>query len=283
MGAKHSARRACGVFALENSKGILMKTLTHPALATVAALALTLSPVLLAQQATTSMDQSDSSRSTNTPADQHADANGSSASQPGTLEKNDSKDGASETRDANPGTAATDSAAQSATKDPNATDNAITSSGMSSTGHESAKPLSDKQFIMMAAQGGMTEVDLGKVATENGSSSQVKGFGARMVKDHSMADDELKSIAEKKGVTLSSSLDAKHQAMVDKMSKLSGPAFDKAYINGMVRDHEKTVAMFKEESESGQDPEVKAFAAKTLPTLEDHLTSIEQLRSSGVK
>ena len=135
----------------------------------------------------------------------------------------------------------------------------------------------------MASQGGMTEVELGKVAGEKASSSQVKDFGARMVKDHTQANDELKGIAEKKGVTLSSSLDARHQAMVDRMSKLSGPAFDQAYIKGMVRDHEKTVALFKSEAESGQDPDVKAFASKTLPTLEDHCSSIKSIQDSGAK
>jgi putative membrane protein len=259
-----------------------MKTSTHIALAAVAALAVALSPVLFAQQ-TPVMDQSDSSRSTNNPADQHADQNGSSASQPGTLQKNDSKDAASETRDANPGTASTDSAAESATKNPNTTDTSSTMAQGGMASHHGEKPLSDKQFMTMAAQGGMTEVELGKVATEKGVSSQVKDFGARMVKDHTMANDELKGIAEKKGVTLSSSLDARHQAVVDRMNKLSGPAFDQAYIRGMVRDHEKTVALFKEEATAGQDPDLKAFASKTLPTLEDHCSSIMSIQGSGVK
>jgi putative membrane protein len=134
-----------------------------------------------------------------------------------------------------------------------------------------------------AAQGGMTEVQLGKVASEKGNSDQVKAFGARMVKDHTQANDELMGIAQKKGVTLSTTLDSRHQAMVDQMSKLSGPAFDKAYISGMVRDHEKTVALFKEEAQSGLDPDLKAFANKTLPTLEDHCSSIKSIQDGGSK
>jgi putative membrane protein len=256
-----------------------MKSTTYPALAAIAVLALACSPGLIAQQ-TSAPDQSQNTRASDSTADQHANANGSSASQPGTLDKNNSKDAASETRDANPGTATTDSAQQSATKDPNAVNTTDTTTV---SHHHTSGKMSDKDFMMAAAQGGMTEVELGKVAGEKGSSDQVKEFGARMVKDHTAANDELKGIAAQKGVTLPSSLDARHQAQVDKMNKLAGPAFDTAYVNGMVRDHEKTVAMFKEEAQSGQDPDVKAFASKTLPTLEDHCSSIKSIQGQGAK
>jgi putative membrane protein len=250
-----------------------MKTPIHPALAAIAALAVAFSPVLFAQE-TAAPDQSQNTRASDSTADKHADQNGSSASQSGTLNKNDSKDAASETRDANPGTASTDSADKSGTKDPNAPDEA-----MATHTHHSDK-MTDTEFMKKAAQGGMTEVELGKVAGEKGSSDQVKDFGARMVKDHTAANDKLKDLAAKKNVTLSATLDAKHQAMIDKMSKLSGPAFDKAYVNGMVHDHATTVAMFKQEAASGQDPDVKAFASDTLPTLEDHYSSIKSIQGS---
>ena len=151
------------------------------------------------------------------------------------------------------------------------------------TSGKAEKPLSDKEFVMRAAQGGMTEVELGKQASEKASSSEVKDFGSRMVKDHTQANDELKSLAEKKGITLSSSLDARHQGMVDKLGKLSGSAFDKAYVSNQVRAHEMTVKLFKEEAQSGQDPDLKAFASRTLPTLEDHCSSITGIQKSGVK
>jgi putative membrane protein len=257
-----------------------MKTSIHPALAAIAALGVAFSPVLIAQQ-TAAPDQSQNTRAADSTADQHAADTGSPASQPGTLDKNNSKDAASETRDANPGTASSDSAAQSGTKDSTTAD--ANNSAKDTVTHHAEKPLSDKEFVAMASQGGMTEVELGKVAGEKGDSSAVKDFGARMVKDHTQANDELKGIADKKGLPIASSLDARHQAMVDRMSKLSGPAFDKAYVNGMVRDHDKTVALFKQEAESGQDPDLKAFASKTLPTLEDHCSSIKSIKDSGVK
>jgi putative membrane protein len=109
------------------------------------------------------------------------------------------------------------------------------------------------------------------MAQQKASSDQVKQFGARMVDDHSKANDELKQIASAKGITLPTDLDAKHKAKMDKMQKLSGAQFDRAYMDDMLSDHKHDVADFKKEASSGKDSELKAFAAKTLPTLEDHL------------
>jgi len=136
-------------------------------------------------------------------------------------------------------------------------------------------PAADKAFVEKAAVGGLAEVSMGKMAQEKGSSDQVKQFGARMVEDHSKANDELKQVASSKGITLPTDLDAKHKAKIDKMQKLSGAQFDRAYMDDMVADHKQDVAEFKKEASSGKDSEVKSFAAKTLPTLEDHLKMAE--------
>jgi putative membrane protein len=138
----------------------------------------------------------------------------------------------------------------------------------------------DNTFIMKAAQGGMAEVELGKLAQANASSDAVKQFGQRMVDDHSKANDELKRIAADKGVTLPSGPDAKSQATKDRLSKLTGKEFDRAYMEDMVKDHREDVAEFKKEANSGKDSEVKGFASKTLPTLEEHLKLAEQTLSS---
>src|SRR5262249_48933234 len=89
--------------------------------------------------------------------------------------------------------------------------------------------------------------------------------------DHSKANDQLKQVAQQKNVQLPTALDAKHKATVDRLSKLSGDAFDKAYMKEMLSDHKKDVAAFKKESTAGHDADVKQFASSTLPTLEDHL------------
>jgi putative membrane protein len=132
---------------------------------------------------------------------------------------------------------------------------------------------------MKAAQGGMTEVQLGQLAADKGTSQDVKDFGAKMVTDHGKANDELKSIANSKGITLPEKLDSKHQAMVDKLNGLSGAAFDKAYVAAMVTAHTKDNSLFIKEASSGQDPEIKAFAAKTDEMVKMHLSMIHGIQS----
>jgi putative membrane protein len=129
----------------------------------------------------------------------------------------------------------------------------------------------DKTFVEKAAIGGLAEVELGNIAAQKASSDQVKQFAARMVSDHTKANDELKQIASVKGVQLPGSLDEKHKKHVDRLQKMSGAAFDKAYMGHMVEDHEQDVAEFKKEAQSGRDADVKGFASKTLSTLQNHL------------
>jgi putative membrane protein len=136
---------------------------------------------------------------------------------------------------------------------------------------------SDKKFVREAAQGGMAEVELGKLATEKASSDEVKKFGQRMVDDHTKAGNELKQIAGEKGIVVSQQLSAKDKMTKDRLSKLSGEQFDKAYMADMVKDHTQDVADFQKEVNSGADSDVKNFAAKTLPTLQDHLREAKQI------
>ncbi|HLY19536.1 MAG TPA: DUF4142 domain-containing protein [Bryobacteraceae bacterium] len=129
----------------------------------------------------------------------------------------------------------------------------------------------DKKFVQDAAMGGMTAVELGKLAAEKGSSDAVKQFGQRMVDDHTKATEELKKLADAKSINIPGSLDSKHRSRVDKLSKLSGAQFDKAYIKDQLKDHEQDVRDFQTEAQKGNDVAVKEFAAKTLPTLQEHL------------
>lgn len=133
------------------------------------------------------------------------------------------------------------------------------------------KATTDQSFEKAAAIGGMEEVELGNLAKQKASSSDVKQFGDRMVTDHSKANDQLKQVAQQKNIQLPTSLDAKHQAVVDRLSKLSGDSFDKAYMREMLTDHKKDMAAFRRESASGKDSDVKQFASNTLPTLEEHM------------
>ena len=140
-----------------------------------------------------------------------------------------------------------------------------------SSGSASSLSSQDRTFMHKAAIGGMTEVQLGKIAQQNAQSDAVKQFGERMVQDHSKANDELKNIASNKGVELPTSLDSQHQQDVDKLQAKNGSAFDDAYMDHMVKDHKKDIGLFKQEAQAGHDADVKGFASDTLPTLQDHL------------
>jgi len=157
----------------------------------------------------------------------------------------------------------------------------------SNSGHGSTKMTSDMKFASEAAMGGMAEVQLGQLAAQKGASDEVRQFGQRMVDDHTKANQDLMQVASGKGMALPTTLDAKHQADISKLSALSGDKFDKAYVDMMLKDHKKDVGDFQKESTSGADTDIKSFATRTLPTLQDHLQMIQRihdkmaLRKSG--
>jgi len=143
------------------------------------------------------------------------------------------------------------------------------------------KGTSDQQFVTDVAHVGQAEVELGKMAADKASSDQVKKFGQRMADEHAKAGDELKAVAEKSSMTWPTGLDPKHQALHDRLMKLSGEAFDRAYMQEMVAGHRAAVNELKTESKNGKNPEIQAWATKTLPTIEDHLKQAQEV-SRGV-
>ena len=135
----------------------------------------------------------------------------------------------------------------------------------------------DEDFMNTAAQGGMEEVKLGELAASKAQSPEVKAFGQRMVTDHNKANTELKTLAAGKNFTLPTDVNGEQKEDTEKLSKLTGAAFDKEYVKMMVEDHEKDVADFQKQSTGASDAGVKAFAAKTLPTLKSHLEQIKAI------
>lgn len=127
------------------------------------------------------------------------------------------------------------------------------------------------KFASEAAQGGMAEVELGRLAAQRATDPSVREFGQRMVADHSKAGAELRAIASRKNLQLPNDMTSAQKSERDKLAKLSGAEFDKEYMTAMVKDHEDDVKAFETQSKDGNDPDVKAFAAKTLPTLQEHL------------
>jgi putative membrane protein len=139
----------------------------------------------------------------------------------------------------------------------------------------------DEAFYKSAAEGGMAEVQLGTLAQQKSSNPGVKEFGAMMVKDHSAANEKLKALAESKNVKLPSSPSMGQMATKTKLEVLSGNTFDKSYIKGMIDDHEEDIKEFKKEAAAGQDPDAKAYATATLPTLQAHLKKIQSIAAEA--
>jgi putative membrane protein len=137
----------------------------------------------------------------------------------------------------------------------------------------------DNSFVMKAAMGGMTEVEMGQIALTQASNEDVKRFAQRMVDDHGKANMELKQLAGNKGMQVPAMLDDDHKKTKDKMSKLTGAAFDREYMSMMVKDHQKTVELFERQSKDGKDMELKSWADKTLPTLREHLQMARDIAS----
>jgi putative membrane protein len=139
----------------------------------------------------------------------------------------------------------------------------------------------DSAFYKNAAEGGLAEVELGILAQKKSNNESVKDFGAMMVKDHTAANNKLKDVAASKNILLPASASMGQMATKAKLEVLSGDTFDKSYIKGMIKDHQEAIAMFKKEAVSGQDPDAKAFAVATLPTLRAHLEKIKSIATTA--
>jgi putative membrane protein len=135
----------------------------------------------------------------------------------------------------------------------------------------------DHGFMATAARANLAEVELGRLADSRGTDAEVKKFAQHMIDDHSQANSKLKDLAQKKGVQLPTTPDDAQKEEASRLSALSGAEFDKKYAAMMVKDHEKAVALFQEESKGARDADVRDFAEKTLPTLQHHLKMARDL------
>ena len=136
----------------------------------------------------------------------------------------------------------------------------------------------DADFAVAAADGGMLEVALGKLAEKKGTHSAVKKLGAQMVKDHSKANMELRALATTKHIAIPLEMSEKCQKKVSDLDQKTGKDFDKAYADLMVSDHKDDIDDFKKEADKGNDTEVSAWAKNTVPTLEHHLMMAENTK-----
>ena len=135
-------------------------------------------------------------------------------------------------------------------------------------------PGPDAEFAKTAAIGGMAEVQAGRLATTHGT-GRAKLIGQHMVTDHGKVNMELERLAKSKGLPLPRQLDAAHEANIAALSKATGTSFNDLYLKGQVADHQNTISLFQTEADQGTDPDMKAFAAKTLPDLQQHFGAIK--------
>lgn len=138
----------------------------------------------------------------------------------------------------------------------------------------------DSAFVQDAASGGIAEVKLGQLAEQKGASDTVRKFGKQMESDHSDANNKLKEIASRDNIAIPEDMNSKDRATYDRLSKLSGADFDKAYAQDMVQNHQKDIAAFQQEASNGQNPDLKSFASKTLPTLREHLRMAQGMQGT---
>ena len=150
--------------------------------------------------------------------------------------------------------------------------------GAQNNGTPAAPGLSDQEFVKEAAMDGHAEVEIGKLAAMKAATEPVRSLARRIVLEHGQTNGELKDLASQKQITLETNLDAKHQAMIDRFAALSAMAFDRQYVGDMVTAHTDAVALFRRESQRGEDAEIRAWAARTLPMLESHLREVQDLQ-----
>jgi putative membrane protein len=140
----------------------------------------------------------------------------------------------------------------------------------------------DREFIRKAAHGNIAEVELGTVASQRATRPMVKEFGLKMTKDHGAANAELATLARAKGAEMPATLDPAHQAVRDRLMALQGAEFDRAYMQAMVQDHTQDVAEFEKATQTLADQDLRAWAAKTLPVLREHLALARDVNSQVV-
>lgn len=139
----------------------------------------------------------------------------------------------------------------------------------------------DQTFVTMAAQDGMAEVQMATLAQTNARSPRVKSYANEMIKDHGAANDQLMKLAQAKGVTPPTDLSDAQTQQKTMLTAEKGAKFDRDYMHGQVTDHQTMVQAFQEEAQNGQDADVKAYAATTLPVIQKHLTEVQH--ASGMK
>ncbi len=153
--------------------------------------------------------------------------------------------------------------------------------GMIAAQASAAVPSPDRTFAMKAASGGLAEIQAAQLAQQQGSSPQVKQFAERMITDHTQANNDLQQIAQQENIDLPTQPTQQDMSGMQHLRGMKGSAFDRGYAQEEVRDHQQDVALFRQEAASGKDQALKAYAQKTLPTLQQHLQLAQAMNATS--
>ena len=143
-----------------------------------------------------------------------------------------------------------------------------------SAGQAQATPAqlaADTAFINTAGTLGLEEVRFAQLAETKAADPAVRRFAAKMIADHTMVDQALAALAQSKGITPPSNMDARDETLYRQLQSLDGPAFDRAYIDGQMQDLTMVIEAFQAEADSGKEPQVRSFAQQYLPMMQQHL------------
>lgn len=137
----------------------------------------------------------------------------------------------------------------------------------------------ERGLLREVSEANLAERQLGNIATQRAANQGVAAFAERMVADHAAANDELKKLAAQKGVALPTALDPGHRKLRQRLAKLSGSAFDRAFMDAMVTDHNETVRALGRLARTAQDEDIRAYAEKTLGTMREHQAQAKDIRA----
>lgn len=162
---------------------------------------------------------------------------------------------------------------------PTPSSNTLTSSANNNAANYNSNSISEEaSFWSTAAEGGIAEVEMGKLALQKAQNSEVKKFAQMMVTDHTKANNELKTTTAKYKIKLPETYGPNQKTTIDELNRLTGAEFDREYVQAMVDDHTADVALFEDQATDDSDPRAMAFAAKTLPVLKKHLDAIKAIQ-----
>ena len=147
----------------------------------------------------------------------------------------------------------------------------------SGTVPQSAQTTMDQRFAAEAASMGLNEVAVGQMAAERGATPEIRAFGQHLAQEHGRNNDRLMGAAKQAGVAVPTRPDSEEIAKMDKLDDLTGPAFDRAFVNQMVADHQEAVRLFQQQANQGSAPSLRSYASQTLPRLQDHLAQAQAL------